>query len=73
MELTGFFSSLDPTVKAASVGIAVLAAAAWFTWNPKVNATSAELKKLRKHSDESEPPGRGAIKEAVQSPPDVLY
>lgn len=72
MELTGSVSSLDPTVIAASFGIAVLAAAAWLTWNPKVNATSAEVKKLRKLFDESEPPGRGAIEEAVQSPPDVL-
>jgi methyl-accepting chemotaxis protein len=71
MELTSFFSSLDPTVKAASVGIAVLAAAAWFTWNPKVRATSAELKKLRKHFDERESLGRDAINEAVQKTKDV--
>jgi hypothetical protein len=32
VELSSFLSSLDFTVKAASVGIAVIAAGAWFTW-----------------------------------------
>jgi methyl-accepting chemotaxis protein len=71
VELTSFLSSLDPAVKAASIGIVVLTAGAWFTWNPKVNATSGELKMLRKHFDECESPGRDAIGEAVQKTKDV--
>jgi hypothetical protein len=43
VELSSFLSSLDFTVKAASVGIAVIAAGAWFTWTPRIKATARAL------------------------------
>ena len=65
MELSSFLSSLDFTVKAASVGIAVIAAGAWFTWTPRIKATARALEAVRQHLVRREPPGREAIKEAA--------
>lgn len=71
MELATFFSSLDETVKAASIGIAALAATAWLVWDPKVRATTRELRRLRKHFDDSAAEGRMAIRDAVNKTKDV--
>ncbi len=66
MDLSNFFSSLDITVKATSLGIVVLAAIAWFWWNPKIRRTAIELDVLRRHFQEFQPIGLDAIKQAVQ-------
>jgi uncharacterized protein YukE len=71
VELSSFLSSLDFTVKAASVGIAVIAAGAWFTWTPRIKATARALETVRQHLVRREPPGRDAISEAVQKTKDL--
>jgi hypothetical protein len=65
MQLSSFLATLDDTVKAASLGIGVVAAIAWFFWNPKINAVSNELKLLAKHFKEIDPSGRKAIDDAI--------
>jgi hypothetical protein len=71
VELASFFSSVDGTVAVASIGIATLAAAAWLVWDPKIRATTRDLRRIRKHFEESAPDGRAAIKDAATKTKDV--
>jgi hypothetical protein len=66
MDLTSFISSLDETVKGASLGIVLLAGVAWMATNPKIGAAKQQLSQLRRHFDGYENPGRQAIADAVQ-------
>ena len=71
MDLSSFLSSLDITVKAASAGIAVIAAGAWLTWAPRIRETTQSLEAVRRYLVRREPPGRDAISEAVQKTKDI--
>lgn len=63
--MNNFINSLPPEVILVSAAIVLASLSAWWSSNPRLNATIEELGKLRAHFNSFEPAGRQAFGEAA--------